>query len=338
MTDALRTLFHPFETGVLDPPASGRVLFLGAESGFRLPDGLSADLQLVQGFRPCFLALEKAGWAVAPIPEGGDYDAALVLAGRHRLRNEVWVAEALRRTRPDGLIVVAGSKADGIASLKKHVAGLLPIEDSLSKFHGQVFWLRRLNDVEAGLRTLAATAAPALIEARFRTAPGSFSHDRVDAGSRLLADCLPADAQGLAADFCAGWGYLSVTLAERSPALAGIDLYEADYESLEAAKDNMARLAPGMPARFFWHDLATEPVKGRYDLIAMNPPFHQGRAAEPDIGRRMIAAAARALKAGGWLYMVANRGLPYEDALKANFREIRELRVEAGFRVTAARS
>ena len=38
--DALKTLFHPFEAGMLPMPAAGgRVLFLGAEPGFRLPDG-----------------------------------------------------------------------------------------------------------------------------------------------------------------------------------------------------------------------------------------------------------------------------------------------------------
>ena len=32
--------------------------------------------------------------------------------------------------------------------------------------------------------------------------------DRIDAGSKLLADNLPADLRGNVADFCAGWGYL----------------------------------------------------------------------------------------------------------------------------------
>ena len=57
--NALKTLFHPFEAG---PAAHAgrrrRVLFLGAEPGFRLPDGFDADLSLVQGFRPDFLALQ----------------------------------------------------------------------------------------------------------------------------------------------------------------------------------------------------------------------------------------------------------------------------------------
>ena len=36
-----------------------------------------------------------------------------------------------------------------------------------------------------------------------------FSHGRIDPGSRLLAEALPADLSGKVADFCAGWGYLS---------------------------------------------------------------------------------------------------------------------------------
>ena len=51
----------------------------------------------------------------------------------------------------------------------------------------------------------------------------------------------------------------------------------------------------------------------------MNPPFHRGRAAEPEIGAGMIRAAAKALKPGGRLFMVANRQLPYETVLAAVF-------------------
>ena len=87
------------------------------------------------------------------------------------------------------------------------------------------------------------------------------------------------------------------SLAERTAGLKAIDLYEADYESLEAAKANLAAL-PGAPATgFFWHDLVGEKVEKKYDLIVMNPPFHQGRAAEPEIGQAMIRAASSALEA-----------------------------------------
>ena len=329
----LATLFHPFESGAIATPGGGRFLFLGAEPGFRLPEGFAAELHLVQGFRPHFRALETAGNTISALPEGGGYDGALVLAGRHRGQNEDWIAEAVERVGASGLILVAGSNEDGIGSLRKRVNKLVGTDDSLPKHHGVAFWFRRPADASfiAALRS-----QPVLVEDRFATAPGMFSHDHVDAGSTLLVECLPETAKGVAADFGAGWGYLSAMLAERTKGLTSIDLYEADYASLEAAKRNLADVPTPPAFGFFWHDLVGEPVERRYDLIVMNPPFHQGRAAEPGIGQAMIGRAASALKPGGRLLMVANRGLPYAQTLQASFKKVEELRDENGFRVFSA--
>lgn len=331
----LATLIHPFESGALAAPETGRFLFLGAEPGFRLPEGFGADLHLVQGFRPHFRALEAARHKVAPRSEGTDFDGALVLAGRHRGQNEARIAEAVERVLPGGLILVAGGSDDGIASLRKRIEKLVGLEGSLPKHHGIAFWFRRPDDAAA--LASALRPGPMLVEGRFATAPGMFSHDRIDAGSRLLVECLPESTKGNAADFGAGWGYLSAMLAERTKGLAKIDLYEADYESLEAAKKNLAALPNAPEFDFFWLDLVGEKVERKYDLIVMNPPFHQGRAAEPGIGQAMIKAVSGALKSGGQLLMVANRGLPYDQVLKAAFKDAGELRNESGFRVFAAR-
>ena len=130
ISNALKTLLHPFETGLLPMPAAGaRVLFLGARPGFRVPDGFDADLSPVQGFRPDFLALQREGFAASPEPQGDGYDLALVLAGRHRGENELCLAEAIARVKPDGLIVIAGDKTDGVASLRQR---LEKSEDSMA--------------------------------------------------------------------------------------------------------------------------------------------------------------------------------------------------------------
>jgi len=328
--ETLPTLLYPFEAGFLPMPEAGaRGIVFNAQPGMRLPAGFGAALAHVQGFRPLFLALERSGCDVAPEPQGEGLDLALVLLGRHRRQNELWLAEALRRTRPGGAILVAGGKTDGIASLRKRVGALLPVAGSASKYHGVIFWIERPPVGEALDRAVAAlTPAPGLVAGRFSTAPGGFSADDVDGGSRLLADSLPADLSGAVADFCAGWGYLSVRLAER-PGVRSVGLYEADHASLAAARRNMAALAPAMAATFHWSDLASEPVDGRHDAIVMNPPFHQGRAAEPDLGMRIIVAARAALKPGGRLFLVANRGLPYEQVLADGFRSYSEI-VRAG--------
>lgn len=333
--EALKTLFHPFEAEAIALPREDeRVLFLGAEPGLRLPPGFQATLHLVQGFRPHFRTLQASGLTITPLAEGAGFDIALVLAGRHRGQNETRIAEALERVAPGGLIVVAGGKDEGIASLRKRVDELVPLEGHLPKYHGTAFWLRRPVDTQAAAALRAANPA-LLVEGSFHTAPGMFSFDRADAGSKLLVDNLPGDLRGNIADFCAGWGYVAAEVAARSSGISGLDLYEADFASLEAAKGNIGSTAavPG----FFWIDLLAEPVDRRYDAIVMNPPFHRSRAAEPEIGAGMIRAAAKALKPGGRLFMVANRQLPYEPVLSAAFASHAELARDGMFKVFSAR-
>jgi 16S rRNA (guanine1207-N2)-methyltransferase len=257
-----------------------------------------------------------------------------VLAGRHRGRNELRIAEALERVAPGGLIVVAGGKDEGIASLRKRIEELVPLEDHLPKYHGIAFWFRRSADIDAAEKL--RTANPALlVDGRFHTAPGMFSFDRVDLGSKLLVDNLPKDLRGTVADFCAGWGYVAAEVSARSPGITGLDLYEADFDSLEAAKGNVGKGA--VEPRFFWIDLLSEAVEQRYDAIVMNPPFHRSRATEPEIGAGMIRAAGKALKLGGRLFMVANRQLPYEPVLAAAFSGHAEIARDGMFKVFAAR-
>lgn len=331
--DALKTLFHPFATEAVRLPAEGeRVLFLGAEAGQPLPEGFCGEITAVQSFRPLFRSLRENAF---PVAEGEDYDVALVLCGKHRGENEDRVAEALERVRPGGLIVIAGGKEDGIQTLRTTLLKLSLTIDYTPKYHGVAIWLARPKDASAAIEALRKR--PLMVEGRFEAAPGMFSHDRIDAGSELLAGRLPRDFDGNAADFGAGWGYLSIMLAEASPRVNRIDLFEADYAALEFAKANIARNCPDLEARFFWQDLGSEPPKEKYDLVIMNPPFHEAQAADPELGRTMIRTAASALKQGGRLMLVANRGLPYEPVLAEGFREHGETCRNARFKVLWAR-
>lgn len=330
--DALKTLFHPFATGLVEMPAEGqRFLFLGAEAGQRAPEGFAAEIDAVQPLRTLYRALEAARSKVTPTVEGEGYDGALVLCGKHKGENEDRIAEALRRVREGGLILVAGGKEDGIQSLRKRIDRYEFGGDHAPKYHGVAFWFPRPADATAVIAALAAS--PVRVEGRFTAAPGMFSHDRVDEGSELLAGRIPADFHGHAADFGAGWGYLSVLLSEHAPNLKGVDLFEADYNALEAAKENMAENCPDVPARFYWQDLTAEAPRDHYDLIVMNPPFHEGHAADHGLGAAMIRTAATSLKAGGRLMLVANRGLPYEPVLKEAFKDSGEVCRNARFKV-----
>lgn len=334
--DAVKTLFHPFATLTLTPPPAGeKVLFLGAETGFQLPEGFEAHILAVQSFRPLHLALERQGMEAQPFSEGSDYDAALILMSRHRGLNEAYLADALERVRAGGLVVVAGSKEDGVQSLRKRLTALGLDVDHLAKYHAQAFWFRTSGDSAALIASLKP--AETVVAGQFRTLPGMFSHEEIDPGSAFLARYLPKDFRKDAADFGAGWGYLTSELYAKSPAVASIDLYEADHLALEAARKNITALHPSLQTRYHWHDLAREEVKARYDLIIMNPPFHEGHAAEPGLGQAFIKTASKALRPGGELLLVANRGLPYEPILAAEFKSSGETARNARFKVLWAK-
>ena len=259
-----------------------------------------------------------------------------MLCGRHRGRNELDIAEALERVADGGTGLVAGGKEDGVASLAKRLGKMVALDGQAPKHHGLAFWFRAADDRKAVAAELRRLNPPVLIDGRFETAPGMFSHGRIDPGSKLLAEALPANLSGKVADFCAGWGYLSAELVARCKDVASVDLYEADHQSLEAARRNLAGMSAA--TRFFWRDLLAEPIETRYDAIVMNPPFHQGRAAEPGIGSKLIAVAAKALKSRGSLYLVANKGLPYERDLAGGlFSEYRQVANDKAFNIFVAR-
>ncbi len=330
--ESWRTLFHPFEAGHLPMPGSGsRILFLNARPGFVLPEGFLGELWLVQPFRPDFLALRDAGFDVTPEAGGEDYDLALVLAGRHRGRNEALVAEAARRLRPAGMLVAAGAKLEGGDSLRRRIAGLVPLHGHLSKHHGAVFWFERPSDL-ASLASLVEE--PALVEGRFRTSSGMFSHGRADPASALLLANLPRKLGNAVADLGAGWGYLAGGILARGDRPAILHLYEADHASCTAARDNLEDLKGDTDLRVEWIDVTSERLVASYDTIVMNPPFHAaGRGADPGIGEAFVKAAATGLRRDGRLYMVANSGLPYEAALARSFARSGETCREGGFKV-----
>lgn len=298
-----------------------------------LPALAGADLVAIQGWRPLHDALGAAGATSRPVLEPTDigFDAALVRIGRSRVRNLAALAEGLLRLAPGGTLIAAGPKSCGPASHARLARATI----EFSRLHARAFALPRgAAPADADLERWRDAARIAAVppDGHF-AAPGAFAADRIDRGSSLLAESLPAEIRGRVADLGAGWGYLTLRVRATCPGIAAIDLYEADHPSLEAARLNL----PGLPATaFHWCDVARGMPQGGYDAIVANPPFHDDRAADSAIGRAFVAAAAAALRPGGRMWMVANRRLPYEQTLRAAFARFATLREAEGYKVMVA--
>ena len=274
--------------------------------------------------------LSEAGYKVSPEinPAAASAGGAIVVAGRSKTRNLRNLARAWSSLAESGKLLVVGTKTDGIGSLKKRIAKSGPIEQSVAKFHCTVFSAIK-QDIQVEIPPEPEKVG------RYRTAPGVFSEDGPDAGSVILARCFDDRIKGRVADFGAGWGYLSSELARVSANVETIDLYEADFVSLKMAKANLEG-NDRITVSFHWVDLIHDPPLKKFDWIIMNPPFHKGRQADPELGMAFIRVASSSLSSRGKLLMVANRKLPYEGVLSAEFRRFEVLDEHSGFKVIEA--
>lgn len=342
---ALDALLYPFDAGLLRWPE--RCLFLRAREGAALHARGWRGVVGTQPFKPEAERLQRLGVDLLDedaLPAAG-FPLVLVLPPRQREEARALLARACAAVAPGGMVVAAVANDEGAKSRETDLKQLAGVLTTASKYHCRVFWTTAAATADAALagqwaqadapRTRSSAEVPG---GSFRTRPGVFAWDRVDAASAMLAAALPADLSGRIADFGAGWGYLSQELLARCPKVASLDLFEADARALALAEANLAAPAQarGVPVRCHWHDVAAG-VEGRFDAIVCNPPFHAlGRGDRPDIGRAFIAAAANALKPGGRLWLVANRHLPYEQVLGDGFAQVDTIRQEGGFKIVRA--
>jgi 16S rRNA (guanine1207-N2)-methyltransferase len=322
-TDVLATLLHPFERGHLVAPAPGRGLFLRAEPGPGLDASWRERLICEQTHKPTYDALARLGFRMMADVEIDKpvVDVALVRLTRDRQECFGLLERAYWRLAAGGVLVAAGAKDEGAQAVEREVGSHHPLDGHLPKHGCRVFWLVK-GEMDAAFETVlqgwrVKVMPRVLVEGRYVSRPGLFSWDKVDAGSRLLLAHLPHDVSGVVADLGAGWGYLSASLAVR-PTIRALDLYEAEALALDCAKANVSA-REGLELSFRWHDVTSGFPKMRYHAIVTNPPFHAGGTADPELGRRFIAAAAEALRPKGRLFLVANRHLPYERILNERF-------------------
>ena len=287
------------------PHPDGPVVAVHPSIGFDMV-GL-ADALIVQPFFPTNIAWQNQGFSCDVVMPKRRFSLAIVCCTRSKLETSDLIAQAAAHA---DIIVVDGQKIDGVDSHYKTLRKSVPIQGTITKAHGRLFWF-------AGTDLSGLRAVNESFEG-FITKPGVFSTGKVDPASILLADVLPEHLAGDVADLGAGWGYLSSRILSRDT-VTKLDLIEADFFAMECAKKNVS----DPRVNFYWTDAAT--WNGSYDAVVMNPPFHISRDGDPELGRSFILAAKRCLKAKGSLWMVANRHLPYETALDQCFSKVVEL-------------
>ena len=344
MADApLETLLRPFEQGLLPwPDASTRVLFLRARDGWPVQRLRGENLQVTQPFKPEAERLELSGFNVVDETAAltGEFDLILLLPPRSREEARALYANAAQRLAPDGRIVACVANNEGAKSAQSDLAALMGAVSSDTKNKSRVFWSAPRSRATVDEVLLASWASLDAVRIQkgsgLRTRPGIFSWEHTDPASELLVAHLPEGIAGDVADLGAGIGFLGVELLRRSNRIRVLDSYEAQASAIELAEANVRDVATDTTLSFHWADV-TRGLQRDYDFIITNPPFHAiSRDGRPDVGQEFIRVAAKHLKRGGRLLMVANRHLPYEQVLGEAFASVDVLGEGKGFKVILA--
>ena len=311
------------DSGVWDLPARGDIAVWRPRAGDELSALPKDRVVVLTGFRPDHDHFRALGYRTDLT---GQAAAGLVCLPRARHEAHAMIAEAAQVVMPGGAIAIDGQKTDGVEGVLKdcRALGVVPGE-AVSKAHG------RIAVCAADARFLDWRAQDRVVDG-FVTRPGVFSADGPDRASVMLAGVLPRDLPSRVGDLGAGWGYLSRAVLAR-PGVQHLDVVEAEKVALDCAGRNLggdARVA------LHWADaLAFKPARP-WGAVVMNPPFHNGRDADPALGQAFIQAARTGLAPAGVLWMVANRHLPYEPVLRALFRTVEEVAGDGAFRVFRA--
>lgn len=166
-------------------------------------------------------------------------------------------------------------------------------------------------------------------ELRLNGLPGVFSRDHLDPGAEVFIKYFPDLHNKVICDLGCGNGILSISLAKTSSDCTVIATDDSELATI-AAKGNAIINGVVLDVR---HGNALSAVPEKLDYVFCNPPFHDGNKQLTNIALNMFSDAHKKLKGDGVLLVVANRHLPYNNALKKQFRKVKLISDDRRFNV-----
>lgn len=166
------------------------------------------------------------------------------------------------------------------------------------------------------------------------TRPGIFSWDHVDEATAILADAMQVPHGASVLDVGCGCGVLGIVAASLSGG-GPLCMLDADVEAVRSATRS-AESNSVTRFRALVSDVASAVLDERFDVVVTNPPFHVGKATDLDVPMQFIEDAFQVLTEGGHLFLVANRTLPYEQAIRHRFGNVANLHDGPRFKVLTA--
>ncbi len=215
-----------------------------------------------------------------------------------------------------------------LAGMDKHLPRqLVPLlERFLGNGRAEYGWKKaRLFSARTPGQSLAQADYPSTIDSPFGPLvvhAGVFSQSQLDIGARCFLDHLPKNVTPdmRVADLGCGNGVMGLAMLAASPGCR-VTFCDESWLALQSARENVDRHSPNANARFHLGD-GLKGAGGPFDLILLNPPFHEGHVVGDHVARRLFRQASESLAPDGELRVIGNRHLGYHTVLQRLFESV----------------
>ena len=237
------------------------------------------------------------------------------------------IEAAAQALKVGGRFYVVGAKERGILSTAKEIQERFGNVETLMISKGQ-----RVVSSQKLAQDIAQHVEDRTMNTDLSTAV--FAGGQLDEGTRLLLEALQVRATDEALDIGCGAGYVGLHMARLASkgqvTMVDVSL-AAVAEATRAVQQSGLTNVHVLPS-----DGAQAVITQHFDLVATNPPFHQGGIQTTSIAERFICESAQVLRPRGRLYLVANRFLKYEPTIHAAFGNVVEVSGNSRYKVLKA--
>ncbi len=214
-----------------------------------------------------------------------------------------------------GKIVLVGEKSAGIESAKKaYEKNIGLIEQKIVGNHSALY-VGKNQKLGADKKVMDFLSYSPLVyrdvSLEVANIPGVFSMGELDEGTKLLLDHIAYDKKKTL-DVGCGSGIIGAIYKKISPK-SEITMSDSSKLAVLATQKTFERNK--IEAEVLESDVFGN-IKGKFDLIVTNPPFHKGIETDYSFIEKFARDAKKHLNKNGEVYIVANSFLPYREILE----------------------
>jgi 16S rRNA (guanine1207-N2)-methyltransferase len=265
------------------------------------------------------------------------FDLVALVLPKGREATQLALASAATALRIGGRLLLAGPTRGGVKSAIARMEELFGNTETLR--------IKARHRVAVAVKCAPVALPPSVSYAeataevrgqivRFVSRPGVFAGFALDEGTRVLIEAMQLNPTDAVLDLGCGSGVVGLIAARLCPQ-GHVTLVDASSTAVEAARRTLA-LNGVTNAEVLVSDCAAAVFDREFDVVVTNPPFHQGFGVEYEVARQFILDAARVLRPGGRLYLVANRFIRYDRWIEEAFGNVIAIYEDNRYRVLQA--